>query len=70
MSFPQPFGADAAIEPGAVVTARWLTRDGRVHATYRTLPLEWGEPVPPPLEPPPDDEVDSDDSHGTGFAPG
>lgn len=31
MSWPQPFG-DGAIEPGTVVTARWLTRDNRVQA--------------------------------------
>jgi hypothetical protein len=67
MSWPQPFGAGAAIEPGTTVTARWLTRDGRVHATNRTPPLEWGEPVPPIMQPPPDDEVASDDSHACGI---
>jgi hypothetical protein len=71
MSWPQPFG-EGAIEPGTVVTARWLTRDNRVHATRQTQPLQWGEPVPPPFDDvePDDDGAYDDESHGTGFGPG
>jgi hypothetical protein len=47
MSFPEPFQSfepppsEPSVEPGAVVTATVLVRDGRVVASDQTPPLHW-----------------------------